>query len=222
MNEAFRRALRDVVPAYIVAGAILGTAVALSQVKGISIGDLTRDPSNIFGYPFYVGGISYLGAILWTATASLCLFAALLLSTREDHADKRDFSRFLCASGLLSLLLLFDDLFLFHEKFFPSYLRIPEIVTFSAYGTIAVAYLVAFRRTILKTPFVLLIVADGLLGLAMTADTLTNDAFDTSSKFLVEDGLKFFGITTWFVYYARVAIDQCSNRPALAVRPLHG
>jgi len=208
MIDAHRRTFVDIVAAYLVAGAILGGVVAAWRFKGIPVGDFTRDPANTFDSAFYIGSITYIGAILWTVTATTCLFASLVLRSRGGSGDLQT-SRFLLVSGLFTAMLLFDDLFLFHEIVFPKYLGISDYVTFSVYAAIALSYVVVFRRLILSTPFLTLILAGALLGLGMIADKLYDDALDTSAKFLIEDGLKFMGITTWFVYYVRLAVSEC-------------
>jgi hypothetical protein len=60
--------------------------------------------------------ISNLGVIGWCAAAAMCLFCAGVLRKRDDPSERRNF---LAASGCLMGLLLFDDLFLLHEIFFP-------------------------------------------------------------------------------------------------------
>jgi hypothetical protein len=206
-----RNVFINVAAAYLVAGLILGTAVALWIFKDIPIGHFTRDPANTFGYEFYIGSISSIGFILWTATATACLFAAIVLRNNQPTQEELRMSTFLFASGVLTMALLFDDMFLFHELFFPNYLHISDYVTFSTYAAVTLAYLVIFRDVILNSRFLVLGLAGALLGLGMIVDKLMDNSADTSIKFLVEDGIKFFGITTWFVYYLRLTIDQCSD-----------
>lgn len=205
------RPLRVFLPAYLAAIAILGGAVVLWQWKGIPIGDLTRDPANILNAAFYIGSISSIGILMWTATASLCLFTGFLGWREFPHSA---LSRFLIASGLLTAALLFDDLFLFHEKVFPHRLHIPEYVLYSTYAFTGLAFLFIFRRVIKSTRFLVLFAAGGFLGISMIVDTLTNNAQDTSIKFLVEDGLKFFGIVSWFAYYVQICLVAFSARMA--------
>lgn len=208
MFSAHRRAIIDIAVTYVVVAAIIGAVIAAWQIKDIPVGDFTRDPANTFDSAFYVGSVSYIGAILWTATATICLFASVILRSGDSDANSETI-KFLFASGLLTAALLFDDLFLFHEIFFPRYFGIPDFVTFSTYAVVTLIYLYVFRRTILQTHFGVLILAGVLLGLAMVVDKLYDDSVDTSVKFLIEDGLKFVGIATWFVYYVRLAFDRC-------------
>jgi hypothetical protein len=207
-----RRAILDTAAAYCVAALIISAVVAAWKIKGIPVGHFTRDPANTFDYDFYIGSVSYLGIILWTATAAICIFSGIILRSWRVSQARTEMSSFFLASGVLTLALLFDDAFLFHEIFFPTYLGISDYVTFSAYATITLAYLLYFRKTILNTHFLVLGVAGMLLGLGMVVDKLMDNSADTSIKFLVEDGIKFFGISTWFVYFIRLAIDQCRKR----------
>ena len=155
-NEIFqrhRRALIDVAAAYMVATLILSAVVVLWVFKDIPVGHFTRDPANSFNFQFYVGSVSTIGGILWTATATLCIFSANLLRTNEASSEQKEMSNFFLASGFLTLLLLFDDVFLFHEQFFPNHLGIPDYFTFPAYAVITLSYLVIFRRVVLKTHY---------------------------------------------------------------------
>ena len=54
----------------------------------------------------------------------------------------------------------------------------------------------------------MLFAAAFFLGLSIVADTLTNNIEDTSIKFLIEDGLKLFGIMNWFMYYVHLCIGE--------------
>ena len=184
---------------------VLSAAVILWQWKGIPLGNLTRDPSNILNSPFYLGAISSFGIMLWTATATLCIFTGTI---GRHTASNSDICNFLVASGLFTAALMLDDLFLFHEKFFPYYLHIPEYAVYSIYLLTGVAFFLFFRKFIFQTNFLMLFAAAFFLGLSIVADTLTNNIEDTSIKFLIEDGLKLFGIMNWFMYYVHLCIGE--------------
>ncbi len=205
-----RRAWRVLAATYAAGTAVLGGAVVLYLWKGIPIGNLTRDPANVLDFPFYYGAISSLGILLWGATATLCGFTALAL----DGAGVR--SRFLYASAALSGLLLLDDLFLLHEIVFPQKLHLPELLVYGAYAAGGLLVFVWFRTVIWTTEYPLLLVAGGFLAVSLVADTATNDWPDASLKFLVEDGLKFFGIAGWFGYYARTCLGELRARAGTA------
>lgn len=199
------------------ASSVLLGGVALGEIRGIPLGNLTRDPANILEFPFYYGAISYSGILMWCATATMCLFSWLAL---QGAQSERGLGRFFLASGVLTGFLLFDDLFLFHEKFFPVYLGVPEQLTFSFYICVVLTYLFSFHKTLLQLEFPLLLIAGAFLGASMGADRVTDLWTDTSAKFLLEDGLKFTGITFWFTFFLRTCLTNMRvalGRPAVAL-----
>jgi len=105
---------------------------------------------------------------------------------------------------------MFDDLFLFHDQVFPHRLNIPEYFVYGVYILAPLSLLAYYRRLILSTEFPLFVAAGCFLGASMLADTLTNASADTSIKFLIEDGLKLFGIMSWFIYYVRLCLAELS------------
>lgn len=202
-----QRSFYAILPAYLFVSFVLGCAVIIWQWKGIPIGNLTRDPSNILSSPFYLGAISSLGIMLWTATASICIFTGFIC---QRSGKNLELSHFLLASGLLTTVLMFDDLFLFHEIVFPHRLHVPEYVVYGVYILAPLSLLACYWRLILRTEFPLFVAAGCFLGASMLADTLTNVSADTSIKFLIEDGLKLFGIMSWFIYYVRLCLAELS------------
>lgn len=156
----------------------------------------TRDPAAVAEINPFIGVASYFGVLFWAAAATLCLFSAYLIQAKE-------LSVFFGLAGALSLLLLFDDLFLLHETIFFTYLHLPEKVVFASYGCFLLIWLLRFRETILSTNFVVL-----GLSLFFFASSLLVDAFQESlqvylkgARIFLEDGLKLLGIVGWFGYF---------------------
>ena len=162
---------------------------------------LTRDVNTIAGLHPITGFLSTLGILLWCATASICLFTAMTLI----NARPRETFWFLLCSALLSTYLLLDDTFLFHEDLAKRYYGLSEKAVFSLLVIAVIFYAVAFRRIILRTNFAIL-----LLALSFLATCVAIDAFFESWlvlrlgdwEYLVEEGLKWLGITCWCSYYA--------------------
>ena len=127
-----------------VSAVLTGLAVLLHFWKGIPFGDLTRNPTAIAGALPYTGFLSQIGNCFWSATAAICLFGAKVVSR---HPDSLKIKRFLFVSGLLTLLLGLDDIFLLHEEFFP-WLGVPEVLVFASYAAGVLFYLVRFYSTI--------------------------------------------------------------------------
>ena len=174
----------------------------------IPMADLTRDPSATTGTSPFMGALSSIGVLFWCASVAICLFSFALL---QQTGSRGDFSAFFLFGGLISLILLLDDLFLFHEAVFPLYLKIPEKLVFLSYGLIILGYITRFRKLIVKTSFIFLILAFGLFGLSIVIDLL-----ELRISILFEDGSKLFGIASWFGYFAITcfqAVKQITLQP---------
>jgi len=109
----------------------IGIVLLFHFLGGIPIGNLTRDPSAVMGAPFYIGILSQAGIFFWSASAAICMFSAKIIS---KHPDSYKLKRFLFVSGLLTMLLGLDDIFLFHESVYPYYLGIHEKVVYATYA----------------------------------------------------------------------------------------
>jgi hypothetical protein len=148
--------------------AIIG-AYSLSLLTGAPLSDLTRDPTSVTHSKFYVGLLSNLGVMLWTAAATACFMGAFILSNdRRFHQS----AIFLFSSGALSLILTLDDLFRIHETVLPRYFHISETLVIAGYLLLSLAYLAYFFRQILTTDYLLLILALLFLGLSMAIDKI--------------------------------------------------
>lgn len=113
-------------------------------------------------------------------------------------------------SGLITLMLLVDDLFLLHEEVYRDYLLIPEKITLFAYGSIVLLYLAVFRKTILQTNFLLMGLAITFFALSIAVDLLTGN--DSQIGFLLEDGAKFLGIVGWSAYLVNLCLQMMRFR----------
>ncbi len=87
------------------------------SVAVTSVSDLTRDPTDVAGVPWWTGAISRLMALGWVVAAT-----AALLASRHARAGQRP--RLLVLGGLCAVSAL-DDSFLLHEEVLPS-LGLPE------------------------------------------------------------------------------------------------
>ncbi len=189
----------------VVAGLVLAAAFFVQFKEGVAMGDLTRDPTSVAEVPLYIGFVSQFGIFLWSATATCCLMAGLALARQGQDRQGRNF--FLYAAGL-SLMLGMDDLFLLHEVFFP-YFGVPELVVFGVYGVLVAVFLGLFLRLLLRSEYLLLLMAFGFLGLSVLTDLADVVLIE---PFLLEDGLKLVGILAWLCYFARTSL--------LAIAPL--
>lgn len=169
---------------------------SLSQATGVPLAKLTRDPATVTNSYFYVGILSNLGILLWSASTAICFFGALLLNSDQRS---RQSTVFLFCSGLICLLLTLDDTFLFHEEVFPTYLKIPEAGVYLIYMVILAGYFFYFLPNLLSTDYLLLIVAGFFLGASIFIDAAL--PFSNTETF-VEDCLKFSGIVFLLGYFS--------------------
>jgi hypothetical protein len=161
---------------------------------------LTRDPAAVAATHPLTGMISNLGILLWCSCAAICLFCFKLLKTKPLN---REFSLFFLFSGYLTTILVLDDLFLLHEDIFPKYLNISEKLVLCTYAIVFSLYLFRFKKLILKTDFLLLLLAFGFFSASIISEILIkNDVI------MVEDWLKLFGIVNWLAYFTRLCFQQ--------------
>ena len=175
----------------------------------IPVRHLTKDTLVIVGEPFYFGLISNLGILLWCSCAAICILVAIAIPQSREN---RKICSFLLFSGILTSVLLIDDLFLLHEEVFPRYLRIPENIVFLTYAIIIFLYLLKFMRVILKTEFFFLLLAFIFLGSSMFFDkniiSLPQSWLENEGLLLLEDGAKFLGILSWLTYFSQLCLSQ--------------
>jgi hypothetical protein len=164
---------------------------------------MTRDVTATANVHPLTGILSNLGILLWCAAASICAFAAVTLRNVKPGEP----FRFLLCSALLSAYLLLDDFFLFHDELAPRYLGVDEKLVYAALGIAVCAYLIAFRRVILRTHFAVLVLAVGFLGIAVVMDALLEPWLRRLGhwEYFFEDGAKWLGIAAWCSYYVRTS-----------------
>ncbi len=171
----------------------------ISNITGTNITKLTRDPAAIKNFPFYYGLLSYLGVLLWSAATTVCFFTAYLI--KQNLLFNKVF-KFFFVSGLVTLLLTLDDLFMFHEEFLPDYIGIPQTGVYIIYLFIFALYLLINFKYIISTNYIILLFAFLFLGLSAGADQFLK--YSTTETFY-EDSLKFAGIVFWMAYFSNLS-----------------
>ena len=204
IKDQLRTLTPTLIAAYLPALAILGLAVAAKLFRGISIKFLTQDPATLMKAPFYVGAISNLGIVIWCVSASVYFFSfCIIRETRTDEGTRE----FFLASAIFSTVLLFDDLYLLHEKVFPRRLHIPENAVYLGYVVLWLLYFIRYGKAILRTDFLLLLITMGFFGLSVATDIIWSHG-----HYLLEDGSKFLGIIGWTVYAFRTCMQRFDGR----------
>lgn len=179
-------------------------AVALVSILfQVSMPALTGDVTAIAKIHPLSGILSNLGVLLWCAAASICVFAAVTLR----NVKPSDTFWFLLSSALLSAYLLFDDFFLFHEELAFRYLGLNQKVVYAALGIAVSAYIIAFRRVILRTNFGVLLLALGFLATSVATDAILEPWLWRLGhwEYFFEDGAKWLGIASWCSYYVHTS-----------------
>jgi hypothetical protein len=209
--DSLRRQARDLAPLlaglYVPTTAILLAALIASEVKGRSLGFLTREPAAIMGTSPLIGALSNLGGLLWSAAATVCLFTwAVRLRQR---AGGRAPPAFFLVSGLFMAAMMMDDVFQIHEELAPRFLGVSDEPVIVLYVLFAIAWLVVFRRTILGTDYLILLIAAGCSAVSVVVDAYSD--VPVNSRYFLEDGFKLLGIVGWLGYLGRVCFRELTD-----------
>lgn len=177
----------------------------------VPVGALLRDPNAVMGLSFYYGALSHLGVLLWWAAAVVGVFSAFVLRAVFRLKGAEAAPKLLLWMGVLTALLALDDLFMLHEEALPLYLGIPEWSVFAFHGLFAAGILLAFRRVVLRSDFLLLGLALGFFALSILVDLgMLRFLFGIPLELdlLLEDAAKLLGIASWLSYLGRTAFVQ--------------
>jgi hypothetical protein len=158
----------------------------------------------------YYGFFSNLCVLLWCSAASVCFFASMVLMQR--NADWQE-NLFMVSAGLLTSLLLFDDLFQAHYAIYPTILGIDEKYVFAFYANFVIIYLSFFRKLIVRNGCSLMLLSLTLFTISIIVDMLQWVPFRGVGvlHLIVEDGAKLIGISTWTAFHFRAAWQLCTG-----------
>lgn len=184
----------------------------------ITLSYLTRDVAAIANLPFYAGFLSQLGGLVWAASLAICIFTLMALGRQtQNFAAAR---RWLLHASILTALLLFDDVFQFHEEIGEDYLGLSEKLMVLSYVVMALIFVITNFSEIISSEYLILGLALFLFGLSVFVDGAPLDKFGAIGRFFneqfetfAEDGLKFAGVTTWLVYFARYGYQKLRDLP---------
>lgn len=201
-------------PSYFFAACLIAALLTLigallaSRLTGVPAHWLTVDPGAISNVHPLIGALSNLGILLWAATAALCLFTFVLL---QNHGTEAPTRRFLLYFGLVTAVLMVDDLFMVHEELAPRYLRAEETLVVGIHGLLLLGGLVYFGRVILSTPYLYLLTALFFFGGSIAIDMVWSTWAEWPTFF--EDGAKFMGIAAWMSYFSTVCYTALAPTP---------
>ena len=174
----------------------------LSSRLGIQPSLVLRDLSQTCNYSIFVGMISYLGVLLWAASAAICIFSSTS-SLISNYKRKQ----LILIGGIFSLILCVDDLFLLHDRqqsfqdfLYPSYIIFVLII------------ILRFHPILSGDELIYLFFASFLLGLSIVSDIFQDFlpiGYDTVQIF--EEGFKFLGIASWLASWWRITKKSLSK-----------
>ena len=207
---------------YILALVVFLLVGAASLTFEIPIKRLLVEAVQTFNSKFYIGFLSNLTCITWAVGAYCSLFAWWLLKRSGGPAD---WQRFFLMAGCFTAVLMLDDLFMFHERIFPKHLYLDRLfgkepnekLPVACYGLFAIYFLYSNRQTILKTNWMHLIIALGLLAFSVLVDRGIGKRIipNPNLQAYLEEGSKFLGVVGWSAYYtqhaARICLDKITN-----------
>ncbi|MFM2063458.1 MAG: hypothetical protein RLZZ507_3128 [Cyanobacteriota bacterium] len=189
---------------------VLATLTPLAVVIkiGISITDLPvysfiADPLAVAKLPGYVGLFSNIGALMFCASATICFGTYLILNKIKPF---RKYAALFLWSGILTFLLMIDDLFMLHETL-DEYFGFADYCIYMTYIIIAVRILIKYLSLIAKSQFIILLAAIGCFALSVFLDVLDDTIFN-NKLINLEDTFKFLGINFWFTYFSTLAWEQ--------------
>ena len=172
---------------------------ALAAQPFVAMSFLMKDPLGLaFRSPF-LGAVSNLGVLGWCMAGSIALFTGLLLTVRHR---KPEVAATFFAGGLLTAVLMLDDLYSLHEDVAPKILGVPEPLVLALYAVAGLVYLTVFARRLRQFEPALLVVSLALFAASMLADLLILEQYDQLAS-LSEDGTKFVGIVAWAAFHIR-------------------
>ena len=147
------------------------------------------------------GMMSQAGLLLWSATAAIALFGALVLRINAAPAGHQ---AQLVFAGLLTGWLVLDDAYLLHESILPG-LGIPQMMIQIAYAVAALIYLWLNRVLIRQAEWPILLAAGASMAASIGLDLVVESRSDAAV--IIEDALKFYGYVLWSVFH--IATTAC-------------
>ena len=188
----------------------LGVGIITGYIFGIKPTFLLRDLADIAKINPLYGFFSTIGSFFWFAAAAVCLFSAITL---RQLKSKVTFD-FLMYSGVLSVYMALDDMFMFHDYIAPIYLNIPEKFIMAFILIAFIVYLLKFYKSILATNYQFFVLSIFFFSISQFVDIIPREwlgGLPGSSHTLSEEVPKLLGITSWLSYFCYYCYDLFLN-----------
>ena len=105
--------------AYVAISGVLISVAIIGAWYDVPMSGFTRDPAAVHNANPFTGVLSNIGILFWCSAAAVCFFSAAI-QVKEARVK---IVPFLLFSGLLTAVLLLDDLFMLHETVIPGSLQ---------------------------------------------------------------------------------------------------
>lgn len=156
----------------------------------------------------YQGVLTEASEILWSLAAGILWFTFSYLKAQHPPATQyiQKSILFLC---LLVTLFLLDDNFRM-TLMLSFYFKIPKVLIYSGYSIFSIAYVLSFKKFILKTPYLLLVISIFLLSISSLTDVIHPQG--QGLPVMLEDGTKFIGLLNFLIYCWKVSFLLIRDR----------
>lgn len=190
---------------------VLGAVTGLSYTQAIPIEFFTKDMAALTRVHPFISVISSLGAFMYVIAAAISLFACAVAARSGGRRPGH-----LLYGGILSSYLAVDDFYMLHEFILPRYTGIGEKLVYAALAIAILFFLYRYRSLILALKPALLLAALACFGGSVLSDLLGDSlkAALGSMEYLLEDGLKFIGISLWAAWFVTAALQELVPRAA--------
>lgn len=203
-NRSHAARLRPLIPLAIIWFVGLALLLGLVAQRQVPYDQLLLDPNNLNKVPWYTGLVSNLGILGWTTATATAFFG----SGVARYGNRQAAASMLRRGGVLSCVLLFDDLFQLHVAVKPLF-GVSKSMVYVAYLAVAGWWFVTQFREIRRTRVELLIAAGIAFAGSVIVDQVGADApgLSDQSALLVEDACKFLGVLAWALYFVMTSRD---------------
>ena len=189
----------------------LALTLGASRYADIPMAAFSRDPAATLKAHPLTGVQSNLGVLVWWAAAAIGFFGYAVLRQRRSDATLRSF---LLWSSVVTAVLALDDFFLFHDDLGPRYMKLNQNLIQLGYGALLVWHLLRFRRHILHSAYLLLLLSLAFFGSSVIIDFFQHH-WSSPWRIFFEDGFKLLGIVSWSAYLIQSCFQACAARAAV-------
>jgi hypothetical protein len=138
----------------------------------------------------YQGVLTEASEILWSLAAGILWFTFSYLKAKHPSAAQS-------ATQYVQKMLSF-------------YFKIPKVLIYGVYSICLTAYVLSFKKFILKTPYLLLVISICLLSISSLTDVIHPQG--QGLPVMLEDGTKFIGLLNFLIYCWKVSLLLIRDR----------